>query len=145
MILNAIPGVAQAKGLWAVAKGWVLLGVALAIFSAGIYSGHRWESGETQKALRKMDQAQNATTAWKASSQGWELAAGAWQKRFDADEATRREFARQAQATLDKLAQLQSEAEARQAKWQSDFDKAKQNPNCAELLKETTCSVFSGY
>lgn len=142
---NGIPGVAQAKAVWAVAKGWVLLVVALAIFGAGFYAGQRWAAGETRAALRKADKATMDAGAWKQASEGWKGVADHWQSKYKADENTRAEYAKQAQASLERLARLESEAKARKAEWQANFERAKRNPNCAELLKETTCSVFSGY
>lgn len=143
--LNAIPGAGQAKALWAVAKGWVLLGAAISLIGAGFYAGHHWASGETQAALRKADKATMDAGAWKQASEGWKGVADHWQAKYNTDEKTRKEYADQAQAILKRLATMEEAARARKAKWDRDFEAAKRNPNCAELLKETTCSVFAGY
>lgn len=145
MMLGAIPGVAQAKGLWAVAKGWVLLGVALAIFSAGIYSGHRWESGATEKARRDRDNQANVAKQWKDRADGLDGVVSAFQRTNAENRKRDKEQQEQAERILAKLVLERQKAEDERADWQRRYAEAMESPDCMDLLKATSCAAFRSY
>lgn len=143
-----IPIPPQAKAIWVAGKVYFILAALAIVFATGVYGGKRWEAGKTQSALRERDNAKNDAAAWKQSSQGWEGAAGAWQKRFKDDEDAQRKRAEQAGRLLAQLEDERQAAEKRAADWKARYTASLKNPDCAklaELLKDTKCPVFRSY
>jgi hypothetical protein len=119
--------------------------VALAVFALGVLIGYRLQAGEVSEAKRERDNAVNTAHKWEEAAAGYKTASERWKQRYAADQA---EAARQREAARKALAGIEREraaAEREAADWRRRFGNAQRNPDCAELMRATTCPAFTDY
>lgn len=118
---------------------------ALALLAAGVWGGHRWQAGEVADAEKAQAKAEAERDGWRDAAAGWERAQGLWKGRYEADQA---EAERQRKAAQEALAGIDRErraAEREAADWRERFSRAQRNPDCAELMRATSCPAFTDY
>lgn len=119
--------------------------VAAATFAAGVLLGWQLQAGNVSEAKRDRDKAATAAQKWEDAASGYKQASEGWKARYAADqeEAKRqREAARKALAGIERE---RKDAEREAADWRKRFTRAQRNPDCAELMRATSCPAFIEY
>ena len=132
-------------GTWTAAR-LAPYGIAAAVLLAlGFAAGYRWQAGEVADAEKAQAAAEADRDAWQAAAGKWEDATGRWQARYAADEAEARRQKAEAARQLALLEQEEERARRAAADWKARFNAARRDPDCAALMEETSCPVFSDY
>jgi hypothetical protein len=138
-----IPGMVSAA--WASGKWIIIACVVGALLAVGFYGGKRWETGNTQKALRERDAAKADAVAWHQRADSFQAGIGRWEERYAADQRSLNEQKKRAGEILERLEKQKASAAAQEKAWRERYAASIKSPDCAELLKETTCAAFQGF
>jgi hypothetical protein len=114
----------------------LILGVLLLF--GGCHWGKAIEGNKTAEAKAE-------SLKWAEAAAGYKQASEGWKARYEADQ---KEAARQREAARKELAGIERDrkaAEKEAADWRARFTKAQRNPDCAELMRSTSCPAFTDY
>lgn len=140
-----IPGAAYAKAAWASSKAIIIGCVLLAVLGFGFYAGKRWETGNTEKQRAKTVAAEQDRDAWHQRADSFQSGIGRWEERYAADQRSLNEQKKRAGEILERLEKQKASAAAQEKAWRERYAASIKSPDCAELLKETTCAAFQGF
>lgn len=140
-----IPGAGYAKAAWAAGKVYIILAVLALTLAAGFYAGKRWETGNTEKEKAKKVAAEHERDAWHQRADAFQAGIGRWEERYAADQRSLNEQKKKAGEILAKLEKQKAQAAAQEDAWRKRYAASIKSPDCAELLKETTCAAFQGF
>jgi uncharacterized protein HemX len=124
----------------------VVAAVALTVaFALGLWAGQAWSRGRVEAARAAEEVAKRDGAGWETTARLYAKTLAAFRERDKANAAELDRLRRQAaQAAKDRDAE-QRAAEVAYANWRASYAAALRSPDCAELMKETTCAAFRSY
>lgn len=143
--LSAIPGVATARLAFAAGKAWAWVGAVLVLIAFGFYFGNLFGTRGKAQVEIELESVKADRNEWRTAADSWKSVADHWQKRNEEDQRVRDAQRKEAEAILKRLNEMEVQQKAAQKAWLNRFNAAAISPECAELRKETKCSVFSDY
>lgn len=125
---------------------WCLIvGCLLALLGTGFYGGYKWQADEVADARNATTRALRLRDEWQVRADQFETANGKWAARFAADEKAAADRAAKAGRILADLEAQREKSEREAAAWAQRYADAQKRPDCAALMKDSTCPIFADY